>query len=161
MGRTGQFRYTSLAAGLFQLIGTGLLLLLPATADRGWILSGYLLATAGNGCGGPTFMIAYQNALDRNQLGAGTGLFSLARQFGASVSTAVAGAIVGTGVIEAGVGAAAGAVVQQAFVLPLLGGVAVLVSAVMIPKMPLRTTHHDAPSESWAKAFAETPTAGG
>src|SRR5579864_606678 len=151
MARTGQYRYTSLAAGILQLAGTGLLLLLPADAERGWILSGFLLATAGNGCGGPTFMIAYQNALGRNQLGAGTGLFSLSRQFGASVSTAVAGAIVGTGVIEAGVGAAAGGVVQQAFVLPMLGGLAVLVSALLIPKKPLRTTHHDAPDNSGQK----------
>src|SRR5207302_7804589 len=52
MARTGQFRFTSVAAGLLQVAGTGLLLLLPAAADRGWILGGYLLATAGNGCGG-------------------------------------------------------------------------------------------------------------
>lgn len=143
MARTGQVRYTSLAAGLLQLSGTALLLFLSPTADRGWILAGYLLATAGNGCGGPTFMIAYQNALARSQLGAGTGLFSLGRQFGASVSTAVAGAIVGTGVIEAGVGSAAGSVVQQAFLLPVLGGLAVLTSAVLLPKTPLRSSHHD------------------
>src|SRR5207249_2731866 len=61
MGRTGQFRFTALAAGAFQLAGTTALLLMPPSADRALVLGGYLLATTGNGCGGPTFMIAYQN----------------------------------------------------------------------------------------------------
>ncbi|MBV8714969.1 MAG: MFS transporter [Chloroflexi bacterium] len=157
MARTGHFRFTSIAAGVLQFAGTGLLLLLPPNADRALILCGYLLATAGNGCGGPTFMIAYQNALGRDQLGAGTGLFSLSRQFGASVSTALAGAIVGAGVSEAGIGSAAGEVVQQAFVLPLIGGIAVLTSAILLPKLPLRTTHH----EVVATATEGTPVAVG
>jgi MFS family permease len=158
MARTGQVRYTSLAAGVLQLGGTALLLLLSPTADRTWILVGYLMATAGNGCGGPTFMIAYQNALGRKQLGAGTGLFSLGRQFGASVSTALAGAIVGTGVIEAGVGSAAGSVIQQAFVLPMLGGLAVLASAILLPKTPLRSTHHEGSDASGQELAATAHT---
>ena len=76
-------------------------------------------------------------------MGAGVGLFSLCRQFGASISTAVAGAIVGTGVSEAGVGEAVGGIVQQAFLLPLLAGVAVMAAALLLPKMPLRSTHHE------------------
>src|SRR5262249_41135591 len=119
---------------------------------------GYLLATTGNGCGGPTFMIAYQNALERRQLGAGTGLFSLSRQFGASLTTALAGAIVGAGVVEAGVGAQAGAVVQRASVLPMLGAIAVLTAAVLLPKRPLRTTHHDASEISGQKLAAKAHT---
>jgi hypothetical protein len=118
---------------------------------------GFLLATAGNGCGGPTFMISYQNALERRQLGAGVGLFSLCRQFGASVSTAVAGAIVGTGVVE-GAGAANAEVLQQAFALPALGGLAVLVAALLLPKIPLRTTHHDPSDQSGQKVAAPRPT---
>jgi len=88
-------------------------------------------------------MISYQNDLARKQLGAGVGLFSLFRQVGASVSTALAGAIVGTGVTEAGLGGAVGAIVQQAFLLPTLAGVAVLLAALFMPKTPLRTTHHE------------------
>jgi EmrB/QacA subfamily drug resistance transporter len=160
MARTGQFRFTSLAAGALQLAGTGLLFLLAPDAARGWVLFGFLLATAGNGCGGPTFMISYQNALDRKQLAAGVGLFSLCRQFGASVSTAVAGAIVGTGVSEAGAGAANAAVLQQAFALPALGGMAVLVAAVLLPKLPLRTTHHDAGDHSGQRLPASAPARG-
>ena len=88
-------------------------------------------------------MISYQNDLARKQLGAGVGLFSLFRQVGASVSTALAGAIVGTGVTEAGLVGAVGAIVQQAFLLPTLAGVAVLLAALFMPKTPLRTTHHE------------------
>jgi EmrB/QacA subfamily drug resistance transporter len=156
MARTGQFRFTSMMAGALQLTGTGLLFLLAPDASRGWVLFGYLLATAGNGCGGPTFMISYQNALERRQLGAGVGLFSLCRQFGASVSTAVAGAIVGTGVIE-GAGAANAAVLQQAFALPAVGGIAVLLAALLLPKTPLRTTHHDPGEGVVARGRQGTP----
>jgi EmrB/QacA subfamily drug resistance transporter len=153
MARTGQFRLTSLAAGVLQVAGTLFLLLLAPGADRGWVLIGYLLACAGNGFGGPTFMIAYQNALERRELGAGVGLFSLCRQFGASVSTAVAGAIAGTGVSELGAGTAVGAALQQAFWLPMMAGVALLVASVFIPKTPLRASHHE-PGHSGQKLAA-------
>jgi hypothetical protein len=78
------------------------------------------------------------------------GLFSLCRQFGSSVGTAVAGAIVGTGVSEAGVGDAVAGVVQQAFVLPTIAGALVLLSAVLIPKAALRTTQREATDEAAA-----------
>jgi EmrB/QacA subfamily drug resistance transporter len=142
MARTGRFRFTSLAAGVLQVMGAVLLLALPPAGDRTWILIGYLLACAGTGFGGPTFMIAYQNALERRQLGAGTGLFSLCRQFGASISTALAGAIVGVGVSEAGAGEAVGDVIQQAFWLPVIAAVWLLLAAIMLPKKTLSTTHH-------------------
>src|SRR5581483_1100785 len=103
-----------LAAGVLQFAGAAVLLVLPANADRVWIIGAYLLAAAGTGFGGPTFMISYQNDLGRSQLGAGVGLFSLCRQIGASITTALAGAIVGTGVSEAGFGEAIGGAVQQA-----------------------------------------------
>jgi len=108
----------------------------------------YLIAAIGTGFGGPTFMIAYQNDLSRRQLGAGVGLFSLCRQFGSSISTAVAGAIVGTGVSEAGLGEAVAGVVQQAFLLPTLAGAAVLISALLIPKTLLRATQREDSRES-------------
>jgi EmrB/QacA subfamily drug resistance transporter len=149
MARTGKYAATGIVAGIFQIVGAGLLLVIAPTADRLWILAAYLLASIGTGFGGPTFMISYQNDLGRKQLGAGIGLFSLSRQFGASVSTALAGAIVGTGVAASD--AAAGATVaasvavsvQQAFLLPTLAGAAVVASALLIPKSPLRQTHHE------------------
>jgi MFS family permease len=147
MARTGRYRLTSLLAGIFQVTGAAMLLLLPPAADRAWIVTAFLITSAGTGFGGPTFMISYQNDLGRKQLGAGVGLFSLCRQVGASVSTALAGAIVGTGVTEAGLGEAVGGIVQQAFVLPTLAGVAVLVAALLMPKRPLRTTHHEPTAE--------------
>jgi hypothetical protein len=122
------------------MVGAVLLLTLPPTTDRAWIVGAYVIAAAGTGFGGPTFMISYQNDLGRRQLGAGVGMFSLCRQIGASLATALAGAIVGTGVSEAGVGEAVGGIVQQAFVLPALAGVVVFAAALVIPKTPLRST---------------------
>jgi len=150
MARTGAYRFTSYAAGALQFLGAALLLVLPASADRVWVIGAYLIAAAGTGFGGPTFMISYQNDLSRSQLGAGTGLFSLGRQLGASITTAVAGAIVGTGVSEAGLGEAVAGAVQQAFVLPVIAGAIVLASAVLIPKRPLRSSHHEVTEETAA-----------
>jgi MFS family permease len=150
MARTGRYGLTSVLAGVCQVIGAATLFLLPPTADRAWVVAAFLVTSAGTGFGGPTFMISYQNDLARKQLGAGVGLFSLCRQVGASVSTALAGAIVGTGVTEAGLGGAVGAIVQQAFLLPTLAGVAVLLAALFMPKTPLRTTHHEPTDESAA-----------
>jgi MFS family permease len=150
MARTGRYGVTSWLAGVFQFVGAGLLLFMPATADKGLVVGAYLIAAIGTGFGGPTYMISYQNDLRRNQLGAGVGLFSLCRQFGSSVGTAVAGAIVGTGVSEAGLGEAVVGVVQQAFVLPTIAGAAALVIALLIPKTPLRSTQRESPDEAVA-----------
>jgi EmrB/QacA subfamily drug resistance transporter len=155
MARTGQYRLTSLVAGVLQLTGAALLLLLPPSADRVWIVTAYLIAAAGTGFGGPTFMISYQNDLARQQFGAGVGVFSLSRQVGASVSTALTGAIVGVGVSEAGLGQAVGASLQQVFVLPAVAGTVVLVAALLIPKTPLRTTHNE-PSTASAAVLGHT-----
>jgi EmrB/QacA subfamily drug resistance transporter len=147
MARTGRYRLTSLVCGVLIMLGAALLLFMSPTAAQGFIVVAYLLAAIGTGFGGPTFMISYQNDLSRQQLGAGVGLFSLCRQFGSSISTAVAGAIVGTGVSEAGGSEAVAGAIQQAFLLPTLAALAVLVSAVLIPKMPLRSTQREAPDE--------------
>jgi EmrB/QacA subfamily drug resistance transporter len=150
MARTGRYALTSWVAGLFQFAGAALLLFMSPTADKRMVVAGYLVAAIGTGFGGPTFMISYQNDLARRQLGAGVGLFSLCRQFGSSVGTAVAGAIVGTGVSEAGVGEAVAGVVQQAFVLPTIAGLLVLLCAGLIPKTALRSTQREAPDEATA-----------
>ena len=150
MARTGRYRLPSLAAGLCQLVGSAALLLLPAQTDQLAVLGMYLIACAGTGFGGPTFMIVYQNAISQKQLGAGVGLLSLFRQFGASVGTALAGSIVGAGVgsLDAGVGSEAsatiGPLVQQAFLLPVVGALAVLAAALVLPDRPLRSTVHEA-----------------
>ena len=161
MARTGRYGGTGLVAGVCQMVGAGLLLFMAPTAPQAFVVGAFLITSIGTGFGGPTFMISYQNDLGRKQLGAGIGLFSLCRQFGASVSTALAGAIVGTGVAAteaAGIGALAPASValsiQQAFLLPTLAGIAVVVSAVLIPKMPLRQTHHETEDATPAVAAA-------
>ena len=164
MARTGRYTHTSIAAGVFQIVGAGMLLVLPPTVDRAWIIVAFLITSIGTGFGGPTFMISYQNDVGRKQLGAGIGLFSLCRQFGASVSTALTGAIVGTGVAatETGctaassangaglaLGASVAAVLQQAFLLPALAAAAVLAAALLMPKRPLRGAQQE-PQEATA-----------
>ena len=155
MARTGRYAGTSLVAGVCQLVGAGLLLLLAPDAGRPFVIGAYLIAAIGTGFGGPTFMISYQNDLARRQLGAGIGLFSLSRQFGASVSTALAGAIVGTGVAATDASATLALSVQQAFLLPTIAGVSVVACALLIPKTPLRHTHHE-PDESAATVLASS-----
>ncbi|MBV9545927.1 MAG: MFS transporter [Chloroflexi bacterium] len=138
MARTGRYRLPSVAAGVCQLAGAAILLGLPADAERSLVLAGYLIACAGTGFGGPTFMIVYQNAIPHKQLGAGIGLLSLFRQFGASVGTALAGSM-------AGADLAAG--VERAFVLPLAGAAAVLLAGTFTANRPLRASNADAPEE--------------
>jgi len=109
MSRTGRYRFTSLTAGAFQVTGLSLLLWAP-TSSPVLVTFFFLLASIGTGFGGPTFLIVYQNAIPRRQLGAGTGLLSLFRQFGAAVGTALAGSIVGVGAAAGGGSAVAQAV---------------------------------------------------
>jgi hypothetical protein len=143
-----------------------LLLLIAPASDRLLIVAAYLIAAIGTGLGGPTFMISYQNDLGRKQMGAGIGLFSLSRQFGASVSTALAGAIVGAGAAEATaatsasvtVDLAVATAVQQAFLLPTLAGAAVVACALFLPKRPLRVSHHE-PDDPAAAVVPPSPAA--
>ncbi len=142
MSRTGRYRLPSLIAGVLELIGVGYLLLAPPTSGQFWVMLFFVIASVGTGFGGPTFMIVYQNALPRNLMGAGTGLLSLFRQFGASVGTALAGSIVGAGV-AAGAGPALEQAVQQAFALPMAAAVALTAAAWLTHDRPLRTTFEE------------------
>jgi MFS family permease len=142
MSRTGRYRLPSLIAGVLELIGVGFLWLAPPTSGQFWVMLFFVLASVGTGFGGPTFMIVYQNALPRNLMGAGTGLLSLFRQFGASVGTAMAGSIVGAGV-AAGAGPALDQAVQQAFALPMAAAVALTAAAWLTHDHPLRTTFEE------------------
>jgi EmrB/QacA subfamily drug resistance transporter len=143
LSRTGHYRVPSLIAGILQVTGLAMLLFSPATSGAFWVTLSFVVASLGTGFGGPTFMIMYQNAIPQRQLGAGVGLLSLFRQFGASVGTALAGSIVGAG-IAAGSGLAMAPYVQQAFLLPFAAALAVIVAAWFTANRPLRTTLHEA-----------------
>src|ERR1700730_10080998 len=118
MSRTGRYRLASLIAGVLQVTGLALLLFSPPTSGELWVTVSFVVASLGTGFGGPTFMIIYQNAIPQKQLGAGVGLLSLFRQFGASVGTAIAGSIVGAGV-AAGSGLAMAPYVPPAVLVPI------------------------------------------
>jgi hypothetical protein len=97
------------------------------------------MVSMGTSFGGPTFMIVYQNAIPRSQLGAGIGLLSLFRQFGASVGTALVGSVVGSGTLAAN-GADIASFVQQAALLPFLASACVLLAAWFTASHPLRSS---------------------
>ncbi|HEV7666398.1 MAG TPA: MFS transporter [Chloroflexota bacterium] len=142
LSRTGRYRFTSIGAGVFQLLGVGLFVLLPPTADQLWITVSYMIACVGTGFGGPTFMVVYQNVIPTKQLGAGIGMFSLFRQFGASAGTALAGSIVGAEAASANP-ELLGQAVQRAALMPLVGAVVVIVSAFFMLDRPLRSSLHE------------------
>jgi MFS family permease len=142
MSRTGRYRLSSLIAGVLQVIGVGLLLFGPPLSPELYVTMAFLVVSAGTSFGGPTFMIIYQNSIPRRHLGAGIGLLSLFRQFGASVGTALAGTIVGAGTLSGGPEAVAPAV-QHAFVLPFAASVMILVVAWLTNNLPLRSGAHD------------------
>jgi EmrB/QacA subfamily drug resistance transporter len=153
MSRTGHYRVASLIAGVLQITGLGLLLFSSATSGVVWVTLSFVIASLGTGFGGPTFMIMYQNAIPQKQLGAAVGLLSLFRQFGASLGTALAGSIVGAGVI-AGSGVSMALVVQQAFILPFAAAVTVGLAAWFAVNQPLRTTLQEGDEHGSATASA-------
>jgi len=150
MSRTGRYRFTSLTAGVFQVTGLSLLLWAP-TSSPVLVTFFFLLASIGTGFGGPTFLIVYQNAIPHRQLGAGTGLLSLFRQFGAAVGTALAGSIVGVGAATGG-GSAVAQAVQQAFIAPFAAAVAITLAALLTVDRPLRVTFHETAGDRAADA---------
>ena len=144
LSRTGRYRLASLIAGVLQVTGLAMLLFSPADSGEFWVTLSFVIASLGTGFGGPTFMIMYQNAIPQKQLGAGVGLLSLFRQFGASVGTALAGSIVGAGVIAGGGQVDMAPFVQRAFLLPFAASLAVIVAAWFTANRPLRTTLDEA-----------------
>jgi sugar phosphate permease len=142
MSRTGRYRLTSLLAGTLELVGVGMLLFGPPSSSLIFVSVAFLLVSMGTSFGGPTFMIVYQNAIPRSQLGAGIGLLSLFRQFGASVGTALVGSVVGSGTLAAN-GADIGSFVQQAALLPFLASLCVLLASWFMANHPLRSAAHD------------------
>jgi hypothetical protein len=88
-------------------------------------------------------MIIYQNAIPRTKLGAGIGLLSLFRQFGASVGTALVGSVVGNGTLVAN-GADMAGFAQHAAVLPFVASTIVLAASWLTADHPLRSAAHEA-----------------
>lgn len=152
LSRTGRYRLTSVGAGIFQVLGVGLFLLLPTAVDQLWVTLAYMIACIGTGLGGPTFMVVYQNAIPTKQLGAGVGMFSLFRQFGASAGTALAGSMVGS---ESGNSATVlGEAIQRATLMPFAAALVVIGAAWFTVNRPLRSSMHDLDDEERIAALS-------
>jgi MFS family permease len=135
----GRARLTARAGVVAMLTGLGMLLYVPPVFPELWVLASFAIAGVGTGFTGPSFMIAYQNAIPHRLLGAGIGLLSLFRQFGASVGTALIGAIVGSSVaVVAGAGMESS--IHTAVLVQLGAGIVVAFAVWQMADPPLGTT---------------------
>jgi EmrB/QacA subfamily drug resistance transporter len=153
LGRTGRYRLMSIVAGVLQVTGLLLFVLLPPDIGPWGILASIMVVSLGTGFAGPTFMVVFQNAIPNARMGAGVGMFSLLRTFGASAGTAIAGSIVGASAAVMVTAAQAsempdglGPVIQHAALVPLGAAILVLLAALFMRNRPLRTTRHEADS---------------
>jgi EmrB/QacA subfamily drug resistance transporter len=150
LGRTGRYRLTSVLAGVLQVMGLTLFVLLPVDSGQWGVLVAFMIVSLGTGFGGPTFMVVYQNAIPHARMGAGVGMFSLVRTFGASAGTAIAGSIVGASaavLVSNGSGsempADLGQSIVHAALVPLGAAIVVLLAALCMRNRPLRATLHE------------------
>jgi MFS family permease len=139
LSRTGRCRLTARAGSAALLIGLAMLLYVPSSAPQAWILASFAVVGVGTGFTAPSLMIGYQNAVPYRQLGAAIGMLSLFRQFGASVGTALVGAIVGSSVAESAVAGMADAI-NTAVLVQLAAGLGVALTVWFMADVPLGTT---------------------
>jgi MFS family permease len=136
LSRTGHYRPVCRVGAALQVVGLAMLLFVPPGLAELWVLISFAVVGLGTGCLTPSMMIAFQNAIPRDRLGAGMGLASLFRQFGSSVGTTVVGAIVGSSVAVVATTEMAGAI-QQAVLVQLAAGLAVLGAVWLMADLPL------------------------
>jgi EmrB/QacA subfamily drug resistance transporter len=136
LSRTGRYRPVCRVGAALQFVGLAMLLFVPPGLAELWVLISFAVVGLGTGCLAPSMMIAFQNAIPRDRLGAGMGVASLFRQFGSSVGTTVVGAIVGSSVAVVATTEMAGAI-QQAVLVQLAAGLAVLAAVWLMADLPL------------------------
>jgi MFS family permease len=153
LSRTGRYRPTCRIGAVLQAIGLLMLLYVPDGFAQLWVLASFAVVGMGTGLLAPSMMIAVQNAIPRQRLGAGMGLVSLFRQLGSSVGTTVVGAIVGESVAIAA-GEAMGQAIQQAVLVQLAAGLAVVVAVWRLADLPLGTSHDPAGEPETGKGQA-------
>ena len=144
VSRTGRCRLMCRLGAVFQVIGLGMLLYVPAALPEVWVLVSFAIVGVGTGFAAPSMTIAFQNAIPHRRLGAGMGLLSLFRQFGSSVGTALVGAIVGASVAVVA-SASMDSAIQQAVVLQLGMGLVVLLATLLMADLPLGTSRGSDP----------------
>jgi MFS family permease len=139
LSRRGRARLTVRVGAIAQAVGLTMLLYVPSNFPELWVLTSFAITGIGTGFTAPSLMIAYQNAIPHRQLGTGIGLLSLFRSFGASVGTAIIGAIVGSSLVTV-VTAGMEDAIRTAVLVQMLGGLVVLIAAWRVADLPRGST---------------------
>jgi MFS transporter, DHA2 family, methylenomycin A resistance protein len=144
------------AGAALQVVGLAMLLFVPPGLAELWVLISFTVVGLGTGCLAPSMMIAFQNAIPRDRLGAGMGVASLFRQFGSSVGTTLVGAIVGSSVAVVATTEMEGAI-QQAVLVQLAAGLAAVAAVWLMADLPLGSAREssDAKGAVWSPVTAE------
>ncbi|HEY0581153.1 MAG TPA: MFS transporter, partial [Chloroflexota bacterium] len=158
LSRTGRYRPTCRVGAVLQVVGLVMLLYVPPTLAQLWVLVSFAVVGMGTGLLAPSMMIAFQNAIPQQRLGAGMGLVSLFRQFGSSVGTTVVGAIVGESAAIAATAEMSQAI-QYAVVVQVIAGLAVVVAVWLMAELPLGTSRGASDADGSRKAEAWTAAA--
>jgi EmrB/QacA subfamily drug resistance transporter len=158
--RVGRCRAVVRLGSVLQVLGLAMAVFMPANFPQFWILLSFTVVGLGTGFTAPSMMIAFQNALPLGRLGAGMGLMSLFRQFGASVGTTVIGAIVGASlVVTASVDT--DQAIQRAVLVQLAAGVLVVLMAWLMADPPLGTARvglePELPTRTEGRTWAPVP----
>ena len=136
--RVGRCRAVVRLGSVLQVLGLAMVVYVPADFAQLWILLSFTVVGLGTGFTAPSMMIAFQNSLPFDRLGAGMGLMSLFRQFGSSVGVTVVGAIVGASlVVTASVDT--DQAIQRAVLVQLAAGLVVVAMAWLMADPPLGT----------------------
>ena len=93
MSRSGQYRSTAITGALTLALGTGLLATMTSTTALYMPSIAVGLAGVGIGLTTPAHMIAVQNTVDGDRLGAATSLTQFTRKIGSTIGVAVAGGL--------------------------------------------------------------------
>jgi EmrB/QacA subfamily drug resistance transporter len=93
MSRTGQYRATAISGAMTLALGTGLLATMTSTTALYVPSIAVGLVGLGIGLTTPSHMVAVQNTVDDDRLGAATSLTQFTRKIGSTIGVAVAGGL--------------------------------------------------------------------
>ncbi len=96
VAKIGRYQVIAICGGVFLAVGIFLLTLMNVSATLLTLILDMIVVGMGLGTLMPVLNLATQNALPRNQLGAGTGAVTFLRSMGSTLATAILGTIVTT-----------------------------------------------------------------
>jgi EmrB/QacA subfamily drug resistance transporter len=143
VSRTGRYRVFPILGGCLAVAGTLLLARAGAGTASGEVALALLLVGAGMGMTWPVYMVATQNAVARTELGVASGALLFFRTMAGSVGVAVLGAVLNARLGGRTDPHALAAALQGVFVLLVPLGAGLLVVAMALDELPLRSASDD------------------